>query len=220
MKKGFCLLWGLMAGLFAFVSCDETEKTDPYANWKVRNGRFLDSIAEIASANENGNWKIIRSFSQIESSVPGDGLIPTQGEVSDYIYVEVLQKAGGDEKNCRRVLYTDTVDVHYRGKLINGVSFDESYSQSELDYELLQSASMAVSNLINGFTTALLNMREGDHSLPQWQYKGDRWKVYIPYQLGYGTSGYGESIPGYSVLIFDIALVRTWGIGETVPDWN
>ena len=118
------------------------------------------------------------------------------------------------------MLYTDTVEVHYRGKLINGVSFDESYSQSELDYELLQPTSMVVSNLINGFTTALLNMREGDHSLSQWQYKGDRWKVYIPYQLGYGTSKYGESIPAYSVLIFDIALVRTWGPGEDVPDWN
>lgn len=217
MKKGFYLLLGLMAGLFAFASCDETKETDPYANWKVRNERFLDSIADVAHTNESGKWKVIRSFSQIEST-PGEGSIPTQGEVSDYIYAEVLQSAEGED--CRQVLYTDTVEVHYRGKLINGVSFDESYSQSELDYELLQPTSMAVSNLINGFTTALLNMREGDHSLPQWQYKGDRWKVYIPYQLGYGTSKYGESIPAYSVLIFDIALVRTWGPGEDVPDWN
>ena len=31
---------------------------------------------------------------------------------------------------------------------------------------------------------------------------GDRWEVYVPYQLGYGVEGSG-SIPGYSTLIFD-----------------
>ena len=49
-----------------------------------------------------------------------------------------------------------------------------------------------------GFATALLNMRRGDH-----------YRVYIPYQLGYGSSD-NSSIPGGSTLIFDLRLVDFW----------
>ena len=52
----------------------------------------------------------------------------------------------------------------------------------------------AVSNVVDGFATALMHMHPGDH-----------WMVYIPYQLGYGTTGNG-SIPAYSMLRFEIAL--------------
>ena len=68
---------------------------------------------------------------------------------------------------------------------------------------------MAIGNssgnsLIDGFATALQQMR-----------RGDRWMVYRPYQLGYGASGSGE-IPGYSTLIFDLRLVDFWSpqVGE------
>ena len=49
---------------------------------------------------------------------------------------------------------------------------------------------------------------------------GDRWEVYIPYDLGYGESDYKASsssttIPGGSTLIFDVTLVG-YHPGETV----
>ena len=38
-------------------------------------------------------------------------------------------------------------------------------------------------------------------------YVGERWMVYIPWQLGYGSSGSSDgNIPGYSALAFDIQL--------------
>ena len=43
--------------------------------------------------------------------------------------------------------------------------------------------------------TAVLNMQ-----------RGDRWLVYIPYQLGYGASSSNSAVPSYSTLVFDIAL--------------
>jgi len=67
---------------------------------------------------------------------------------------------------------------------------------------------MVVSGVVDGFTTALQHMR-----------KGDRWKVYIPYQLGYGESA-NSSIPGYSTLVFDITLNNFWHVGETVPGFH
>ena len=37
---------------------------------------------------------------------------------------------------------------------------------------------------------------------------GSRYKLYIPYPLGYGEQGSGEAIPGGSVLIFDVELLE------------
>ncbi|RAZ75594.1 peptidylprolyl isomerase, partial [Klebsiella oxytoca] len=34
---------------------------------------------------------------------------------------------------------------------------------------------------------------------------GERWTVYLPWDMGYGTSD-RDGMPGYSVLVFDIKL--------------
>ena len=90
---------------------------------------------------------------------------------------------------------TDTVLVHYRGWFINGEVFDQSYS-GDWAPEVHVPVSFAASEVITGWTTALLHMQEGEH-----------WEVYVPYQLAYGESGRGD-IPGHSVLIFDMRLER------------
>jgi FKBP-type peptidyl-prolyl cis-trans isomerase len=36
---------------------------------------------------------------------------------------------------------------------------------------------------------------------------GDKWKVYIPSELGYGERGAGADIPGGSALIFEMELL-------------
>jgi len=56
----------------------------------------------------------------------------------------------------------------------------------------------AVSGVVKGFSTALMRMHRGDH-----------WRIYIPYQLGYG-SGARSVIPAYSTLIFDLRLEDFW----------
>lgn len=230
MKRSFYLLLGMLlmsVGVFTFTSCEETEETDPYADWEVRNERYLDSIADVARTNSTGEWRIIRAYSQ--DYTPGGSagsLLPSEGETTDYIYVKVLQDAtalaetefGKGNAECRGVLFTDSVYVHYKGSLINGTVFDGTFT-SELDYETTTPTKFTPNGVVNGFSTALQAMHEGDHRLPDWQYKGDHWEVYIPYQLAYGTSDSGD-IPGYSVLVFDIALCRVWSPGEEVPVWN
>ncbi|MDP9229644.1 MAG: FKBP-type peptidyl-prolyl cis-trans isomerase [Bacteroidota bacterium] len=83
---------------------------------------------------------------------------------------------------------TDTVLCHYKGSLLNGTEFENSYTRGE-------PITFSVGGVIKGWTEALLLMPVGS-----------KWKLYIPYQLGYGTSDYG-SIPGGSVLVFDIELL-------------
>ena len=78
------------------------------------------------------------------------------------------------------------VSVHYRGTLINGREFDNSWKRSFPE---------ALRLVIDGWRIALKLM-----------HVGDRWMVYIPYNLGYGTRTSGP-IPGFSTLIFEIELL-------------
>lgn len=80
------------------------------------------------------------------------------------------------------------VTCHYKGMLINGKIFDNSYDRGCPE-------AFRCRDLIPGFTSALLHMRVGDH-----------WEVYIPFDQGYGTRSSGP-IPGFSTLIFEIELI-------------
>jgi len=83
------------------------------------------------------------------------------------------------------------VTCHYKGSLISGKVFDNSYERKCPE-------AFRVNDLISGFQIALVNMHIGDH-----------WEVYIPSNMGYGNHTDGV-IPSNSTLIFDIKLI---GIG-------
>lgn len=84
---------------------------------------------------------------------------------------------------------TDTVTVHYSGKLIDGTEFDSSYKRNE-------PASFPVNGVIPGWTEALQLMPEGS-----------KFKLYIPSDLAYGPGGTGPIGPN-SVLVFDVELIK------------
>lgn len=89
---------------------------------------------------------------------------------------------------------TSTVKVHYEGFLLNSSRpFDSSRERGQpISFELNQ--------VIKGWT-------EGLQLMPV----GSRFKFYIPYTLGYGEHGSGSTIPGGSMLIFDVELL---GLGQ------
>lgn len=83
-----------------------------------------------------------------------------------------------------------TVDVHYRGTLVDGTEFDSSYSRGE-------PATFPVSNVIPGWTEALQLMQEGD-----------KWELVIPAELAYADQGAPPAIPPASTLVFEVELLK------------
>ena len=97
---------------------------------------------------------------------------------------EVIESTIGQKPKA-----TDTVKVHYEGTLIDGTVFDSSYKRGE-------PISFGLNQVIAGWTEGV-----------QLMSVGSKYKLYIPYNLGYGAQGAGGSIPPYSALIFTVELL-------------
>jgi len=84
---------------------------------------------------------------------------------------------------------TETVIAHYEGSLINGEVFDSSYKRNK-------PLELPLNRVIKGWTEALQMMKPGD-----------KWRLYVPAELGYGQRG-GGPIPPSSTLIFIVELLE------------
>lgn len=81
-------------------------------------------------------------------------------------------------------------ECHYKGMLIDGTEFDSSYRRGK-------PATFAPNQVIAGWTEAMQLMSEGDH-----------WELTIPSELAYGNRGSGSRIPGGSVLVFELEILK------------
>jgi len=99
------------------------------------------------------------------------------------VLYQVLKEGGG-----RKPIEADTVQVNYRGSLIDGTEFDAT--------EPGHPAELKVTALISGWKQALTMMNVGA-----------KWHIVIPSQLAYGERGVGSDIGPNEVLVFDVELV-------------
>ena len=105
-------------------------------------------------------------------------------EISQGVLCKILQQGTGE----RSPRGNDVITVHYKGSLINGKVFDSSYERGYPE-------AFRLNELITGWQIALTQM-----------HVGDKWIVYIPWEVGYGKKGNGP-IPGYSTLVFEMELI-------------
>ena len=97
----------------------------------------------------------------------------------------VLKEGNGKKPSAK-----DTVMCHYEGFLIDGTVFDSSIQRGE-------PATFPLQQVIAGWTEGLQLMQEGA-----------KYRFFIPYRLGYGEGGAGNSIPPFAALIFDVELIQ------------
>lgn len=104
------------------------------------------------------------------------------------IYYKVLE-AG---KGTVTPFFTSQVKVNSKGKLINENVFEEKTHQEYY-----------VNSRVPGLAMALQYMKEGD-----------KWEVYVPWQLGHGNNDFSNSsdysivIPAYSTLKYELKLEK------------
>ncbi len=101
------------------------------------------------------------------------------------IQYEVLKEGKGNRPALR-----DKVKAHYKGALLDGKEFDNSFKRG-------QPFSAPLTALIKGWQIALPLMSEGSH-----------WRLWIPSDLAYGDRGAGNDIPGGATLVFEVELIE------------
>jgi FKBP-type peptidyl-prolyl cis-trans isomerase FklB len=91
---------------------------------------------------------------------------------------------------------TDTVQVNYSGKLVDGTEFDSSYKRGV-------PAEFPVGGVIPGWTEAL-----------QMMPVGSKWHIVLPGAIAYGERGAGAQIGPDAVLQFDVELLKITKSGK------
>ena len=112
-------------------------------------------------------------------------------EVKDSgLKVEYVSKPDSCDKVARN---GDMLTMHYTGTLEDGKKFDSSYDRSEpFKFQI------GVGQVIKGWEEGVLGMCIGE-----------KRRLIVPPELGYGDQGAGDIIPGGATLFFDVELVGT-----------
>jgi len=201
------------------TACSENLDDDDdveFADWQTRNDayfaeRMAEARAAIATAKaqygdaweDHCDYRIYRNYSI------GDAYAATSADS-----IVVLIEERGTGSGCP--MYTDSVGLNYIGRLMPSDSYSEGKIFDHSGYTVYESdifnaatahpTSMLVSNTVSGMTTALMRM-----------HIGDKWKVFIPYNLGYGAAS-TTAIPAYSTLIFRMQLASYFRAGTSVSE--
>jgi len=149
---------------------------------KMDQQQCMSSVQQyMQAASEKKNSKVKdegRAF--LEANKKNEGVIVT----ASGLQYKVLTKGSGKSPAT-----SNRVTVHYTGKLLDGTEFDSSVKRGT-------PAEFGLTQVISGWTEALQLMKEGD-----------KWMLYIPYELAYGERG-RPGIPPFAALIFEVELIK------------
>ena len=167
------IIKGFSNGLSGETKLTEEEMQTVLQNLdkKLNDKRVEQAEALAAKSIEEG-----KKFLEENKAKPG--VVTTESGLQ----YEVLEPGTGDKPAAE-----DTVEVDYRGTLIDGTEFDSSYKRGE-------SAKFPLNRVIPGWT-------EGVQLMPV----GAKYKFVIPAALAYGDRDTG-TIPANSTLIFEVEL--------------
>jgi FKBP-type peptidyl-prolyl cis-trans isomerase len=135
----------------------------------------------MAAAEQAASSNVIEGDAFRASNASVEGVTTTESGLQ----YKVMREGDGP-----RPAATDTVEVNYRGTLLDGTEFDSSYSRGS-------SVSFALNQVIPGWT-------EGLQLMPV----GSQYQLVIPPELAYGAGGAGQLIGPNATLIFEVELLQ------------
>ncbi|MEM8505097.1 MAG: FKBP-type peptidyl-prolyl cis-trans isomerase [Cyanobacteria bacterium P01_D01_bin.1] len=153
-----------------------------------------DNVSSAPAAIERAETLVAQSASDLtgdtqedamaeNAAVPEEEVITTESGLQ---YVVIAEGDGAEPQPGNRVY------VHYVGTLEDGTKFDSSRDRGKpFNFTIGQG------QVIKGWDEGVGMMRVGD-----------RRKLIIPPELGYGARGAGGVIPPNATLIFDVELLR------------
>lgn len=172
----------ILAGLIGLL------KNDKLAIDKTEAGSLVQHAAEVAQKEEQMKKEEELKVQYKDSIAAGEKFLAENAKRPEVVTLpsglqyEIIKKGNGPVPTD-----TDQVTVNYHGTLINGTVFDSSVDRGK-------PATFGVTQVIPGWTEALKLMPVGS-----------KWKLYVPYNLAYGSQDRGAIKP-FSTLIFDVEL--------------
>ncbi|MFT7558130.1 MAG: peptidylprolyl isomerase [Flavobacteriales bacterium] len=138
-------------------------------------------IKRIAGDNKNAKENIVKGQAFLDENAKKEGVNVTDSGLQ---YCTLEKGSGSEQPNA-----SSRVKVHYHGTLIDNTVFDSSVDRGT-------PISFGLNQVIPGWTEGL-----------QLMHVGDKMRLTIPSNLGYGNRASGKIPPG-SVLIFDVELIE------------
>lgn len=129
---------------------------------------------------ETAKVNAVKAAEFLQSNKQVEGVI----ETASGLQLLVLTAGEGDSHPTAK----SKVKVHYHGTLLDGTVFDSSVERNE-------PISFGLNQVIKGWTEGL-----------QLMVVGEKTRLFIPADLGYGNNATGKIPPG-SLLIFDVELL-------------
>ena len=158
----------------ALLINEESARSNIMSTLEQRKALLAEQQAKQAEANKKASEAFLAENAKKEGVVT----------LESGLQYKVLQKGDGKKPKA-----SDTVEVHYTGKLIDGKVFDSSVARGT-------PATFPVNGVIRGWTEAL-----------QLMPAGSKWTLYIPSELAYGEHGAGRDIGPNATLVFDVELL-------------
>lgn len=151
------------------------------AKWLILIGVIVAVAVALAFA---GTQKLVRA------AMPASEFLAENKEregvqtTASGLQYEVLKDGSG-----QKPIPTDTVMVHYEGRLADGTVFDSSYQRGE-------PAVFRLDQVIPGWSEGV-----------QLMTVGSKYRLTLPPELAYGAQGAGGVIPPNAALVFDVELI-------------
>ncbi len=165
----------------------------------IAQGDTIESLEIVRVGEEAKNWVAVEAFETFKGSKEKRNAEQEKNQEAELdkisegfdstesgLRYKMIQKGNGAKAQKGQ-----TVSVHYEGSLLNGQVFDSSYKRKQpIDFQL------GAGQVISGWDEGISLLKVGDKA-----------RLVIPSNLGYGSAGAGGVIPPNATLLFDVELM-------------